>query len=180
MCIRNSNTLIYISSPVYILAPVSSILFRVPHASSWALKNQTERYHLKFIITTILAGALAMAGSAYAHEGHDKGVSFETPKDGATVSQTFKVEMEVEGMKVHKAGDPVKGTGHFHIIVDGACVKQGDVVAKDATHIHFGKAQQRTELKLDLGKHSLTLQFADGHHQSYGQDWCKTIHVIVK
>ncbi|MDQ6999316.1 MAG: DUF4399 domain-containing protein [Mariprofundus sp.] len=135
---------------------------------------------MKYIQIAVLAGSLAMAGSAYAHEGHEHGVSFETPKDGATLDHTFKVEMKVEGMKVHKAGNPVEGTGHFHIIVDGDCVKQGEVVAKDATHMHFGKGQKETELKLTSGPHSLTLQFADGHHISYGKDWCKTIHVTVK
>jgi len=135
---------------------------------------------VKYIQAAILAGALAMAGSAYAHEGHEHGVSFEAPKDGATLDHTFKVEMEVEGMKVHKAGDPVEGTGHFHIIVDGDCVKQGTAVAKDATHMHYGKGQTETYISLKSGSHTLSLQFADGHHISYGKDWCKTIHVTVK
>jgi len=135
---------------------------------------------MKYIQIAALAVSIAMAGSAYAHEGHKHGVSFETPKDGAALDHTFKVEMKVEGMKVHKAGDPVEGTGHFHIIVDDDCVKQGEVVAKNITHIHFGKGQKETELKLTSGPHSLTLQFADGHHISYGKDWCKTIHITVK
>ncbi|MDQ6982716.1 MAG: DUF4399 domain-containing protein [Mariprofundus sp.] len=128
----------------------------------------------------ILAASLAMAGSAYAHEGHEHGVSFETPTDGSTVSQTFKVEMKVGGMKVRKAGDIIEGTGHFHIIIDGACINEGDAVAKDATHIHFGKGQDKTQLALKPGAHSLSLQFADGRHQSYGTAWCKTIHLTVK
>lgn len=135
---------------------------------------------MKYIHIAILASSLAMAGSAYAHEGHDHGVSFETPKDGASLGHTFKVEMAVEGMKVHKAGDPVEGTGHFHIIVDGNCVKQGKAVAKDATHMHFGKGQKETYISLKSGAHTLSLQFADGHHISYGKDWCKTIHLTVK
>jgi len=135
---------------------------------------------MKHIQMIILAGSLALAGSACAQEDHDKGVSFETPKDGATVSQSFKVEMEVEGMKVHKAGNPVEGTGHFHIIIDGDCVTQGVAVAKDATHIHFGKGQKETFISLKPGAHTLSLQFADGHHLSYGKQWCKTIHVTVK
>ncbi len=135
---------------------------------------------MKYFQAAILVGSLAMAGAAYAHEGHEHGVSFETPEDGATVGKNFKVKMEVEGMKVHKAGAPVEGTGHFHIIIDGACVKQGEAVAKDATHIHFGKGQEETYIALKPGVHSLSLQFADGRHISYGKDWCKTIHVTVK
>lgn len=135
---------------------------------------------MKRIQIIILAGFFAVAASACTHADHKQGVSFATPKNGATVSQTFKVGMEVEGMQVHKAGEIVDGTGHFHIIVDGACVKRGDVITKDATHIHFGKGQTETQLKLASGEHALTLQFANGHHESYGKDWCKTIHITVK
>jgi len=135
---------------------------------------------MKRIQTILVAGLLAVAGSACTHEGQGQGVSFDTPKDGATVSQTFKVKMDVDGMKVHKAGDIVEGTGHFHIIIDDHCVNKGEVVAHDATHKHFGKGQTETELKLAPGDHTLALQFANGHHESYGKDWCKTIHVTVK
>jgi len=135
---------------------------------------------MKRIQAMMFAGVVAVAGSAYAHGGHEHGVSFEMPKDGATVSQTFKIKMEVKGMQVHKAGDIVEGRGHHHLIIDGACVNKGEVIAKDATHKHFGKGQTETELKLTPGAHTLSLQFANGHHESYGKDWCKTIHVTVQ
>jgi len=134
---------------------------------------------MKRIQTILVVGLLAIAGSAYAHEEHEQGVEFDAPKDGSTVSQTFKVEMDVNGMKVHKAGDIVEGTGHFHLIIDDHCVQKGEVVAHDATHKHFGKGQTETKLKLAPGSHTLTLQFANGHHESYGRDWCKMIHVTV-
>ena len=50
----------------------------------------------------------------------------------------------------------------------------------DDTHIHFGKGQTETELKLAPGKHTLTMQFADGAHRSYGPDLSSTISVTVK
>ena len=62
----------------------------------------------------------------------------------------------------------LEGTGHHHLIVDGKAVPKGSVVPADATHMHFGKGQTETTLKLPPGKHTLTLQFADGAHQSYG------------
>jgi len=135
---------------------------------------------MKYFQMIILAGSLTLAASAYADDDDVPGVSFDSPRNGATVFQRFKVKMEVEGMRIHKAGDPVTGTGHFHIIVDGVCVKKGEAVVKDATHIHFGKGQEKAELKLTPGEHTLSLQFADGHHVSYGHEWCKTIHVNVK
>jgi hypothetical protein len=134
---------------------------------------------MKYIHIALLAGSLAAAAPAFAGE-HSTGVSFQTPHDGATVGERFKVSMSVHGMRTHKAGEPVEGTGHFHIIVDGDCVKQGEPVTKDATHIHFGKGQHETELHLTPGAHSLSLQFADGRHISYGRAWCDTIHVTVQ
>ncbi|MBN4073257.1 DUF4399 domain-containing protein [Mariprofundus ferrooxydans] len=107
-------------------------------------------------------------------------VEFVQPKDGATVSGTVNVVMAVRGMKVHKAGAMIADTGHHHIIIDGAFVPKGDVVAKDATHKHFGKGQTETLLNLTPGDHTLTLQFADGHHQSYGKAMSQTITVHVK
>jgi len=132
-----------------------------------------------FTMCAVLALAvLPLAGVAHADEMH--GVAFEKPHNGAQVKSEFKVEMEVDGMKVHKAGDIIDGTGHHHLIIDGDCIAKGKAVPKDATHLHFGKGQTETMLKLAPGKHTLTLQFANGHHQSYGRDLCASIHVTVK
>ena len=53
-------------------------------------------------------------------------------------------------------------------------------VPADSTSIHYGKGQIETELTLSPGKHTLTMQFADGFHQSYGEEWSATIEVIVQ
>ncbi|MEQ1877840.1 MAG: DUF4399 domain-containing protein, partial [Bdellovibrionia bacterium] len=66
------------------------------------------------------------------------------------------------------------------IIVDGAAIPKGQVVPKDETNIHYGKAETTTELKLTPGDHTLTLQFADGNHLSYGPELSQTIKVKVK
>ena len=108
------------------------------------------------------------------------GVFFKDIADGQTVSSPFKVEMEVAGKKVGPAGEVLKGVGHHHIIIDGSFLKEGEVIPADQTHLHFGKAQTETELTLTPGKHTLTLQFADGAHRSYGEAWSKTITIEVK
>src|SRR5579872_3432150 len=96
-------------------------------------------------------------------------VFFKNLKNGQTVKSPFKVEMGLEGMKLDTAGAIVAGTGHHHILIDaGDSIAAGTVVPKDSTHLHFGKAQSVTELTLPPGKHTLTLQFADGIHRSYG------------
>lgn len=107
-------------------------------------------------------------------------VFFVEPADGATVSSPVKIRMGVKGMKVHPAGELKEGTGHHHIVVDGGPIDKGTVVPADATHIHYGKGQTETELELTPGSHSLTLQFANGAHQSYGQHMSSTITVTVE
>jgi hypothetical protein len=109
-------------------------------------------------------------------------VSFKNLKEGATIDATTKIEFALAGMKVRPAGEDVldKTTGHHHIIVDGETVPAGVVVAKDATHIHFGKGETSTTLALSPGPHTLTLQLADGAHASYGPALSQTIHVTAK
>ncbi len=113
-------------------------------------------------------------------QGAGSSVEFVQPKDGATLSPAVHVVMAAHGMTVHKAGELIEGTGHHHLIIDGSFVPKGDVVAKDATHKHFGKGQTETVLNLTPGDHTLTLQLADGHHQSYGKAMSQTITVHVK
>ena len=55
----------------------------------------------------------------------------------------------------------------------------GDPVPADEQHIHYGKGQTVSEIALSSGEHSLTLQFANGVHQSYGEKMSQTIKVKV-
>jgi len=121
----------------------------------------------------------ASAGAAFSMLEGAK-VMFTEPADGATVSSPVKVVMGVEGAKVKPAGELVEGTGHHHIIVDGQPIEAEKVVPKDDTHIHFGDGSTQTELELEPGEHTLTLQFADGMHRSYGRALSKTITITVE
>ena len=127
----------------------------------------------------------SVAQAACKHEGACSqsctlGPQFISPKDGDTVASPLLIKMGIKGMKVHKSGDIIEGTGHHHLIIDGAYVAENEVVPADDQHIHFGKGQTETTIKLKPGKHTLTLQFADGHHQSYGKVMSRTIHITVK
>jgi len=142
----------------------------------------TMKRSLAWLAITVCAFALISCSESETKQAH---VSFVQPVDGATVGRTFKVVMAVEGMKVHKAGEIIPGTGHHHLIIDGNggedyYLPMHAVVVKDHTHLHFGKGQTETTLHLFPGKHTLTLQFADGHHKSYGRALSKTITVTVK
>jgi hypothetical protein len=136
----------------------------------------------KFLVLTSFVSLMMFNFAALAADPLPAGskVFFVSPKDGATVSTKFTVKFDVSGMKLEKAGPIKAGTGHHHLIIDGGSVPAGQVVAKDATHIHLGNAQTETELTLTPGKHSLTLQFADGAHMSYGPEMAQTITVMVK
>ena len=130
------------------------------------------------------------------HAGHDHGsdaksdetfleypagsaVFFVNLSDGQIVPSTFKVVMGLEGMEVKPAGEMLLGTGHHHIIIDGSFEEKGTVVPKDEKNIHFGGGETEAELTLSPGEHTLTLQFANGAHMSYGEELSRTITVVV-
>jgi hypothetical protein len=133
----------------------------------------------KTLLRVLIPGALVLSpiGAALAQSAH---VHFAEPKDGATVTSPVHVKFAVDGMKVEPAGTMTEGTGHHHLIIDGAPVPKGTVVPADDTHIHYGKGQTEADVKLPPGDHTLTMQFADGAHRSYGPDMSSTIKVHVK
>ena len=81
-------------------------------------------------------------------------VYFKNLKDGATVPSTVNM--------------------------DGRPIATGEPVPLDDKDLHFGKGQTEGEITLPPGRHTLTLQFADGAHRSYGPKWAATITVNVK
>lgn len=107
-------------------------------------------------------------------------VNFLEPKDGTVVSSPFKVIFTVNGMEVIPAGELKTNTGHHHLLINTDSIPSGDVIPFDNTHIHFGKGQTETEVSLPSGKYKLTMQFANGAHQSYGPQLSKSIEVTVK
>ena len=117
-----------------------------------------------------------------AEPGTAPAVNFIEPADGAKVPKTFKVKMGISGMTVRPAGeDPTdKTSGHHHILIDKNPMPIGATVPADKNHIHYGKGQTETELTLEPGPHTLTLQLADGAHRSYGPGLSQTINIVVE
>ena len=107
-------------------------------------------------------------------------VFFANLNDGDTVTSPLFIQFGIEGMEVKPAGEIVKGTGHHHIIIDDTFTALGAVVGNDDAHIHFGGGQTETELELSPGEHRLVMQFANGIHQSYGEQMSAAITVFVK
>lgn len=126
----------------------------------------------------------AMASTIEVEVVPDQGerkVKFLAPAEGAKVKSPFKVKFGLEGMKVRPATeDPLdKTTGHHHLVIDGKPIPLGTPVPADEMHIHYGKGQTEVDLELPLGKHTLTMQLADGGHLSYGPALSATINVEV-
>ena len=107
-------------------------------------------------------------------------VSILEPADGATVASTFKVRFGVKGMNVAPAGEIIANSGHNHLLINRTSVPAGQSVPFDDQHKHFGAGQTETMVTLPAGQYTLTSQFANGAHQSYGAPMSSTIRVTVK
>ena len=127
------------------------------------------------LIQTALAAPINM-------DAKNAKVMFVEPKNNATVKSPFKVKMGIANTALRPAGEDINDhkTGHHHLLIDTKPIPSGEAVPTDATHMHFGKAQAETEVTLAPGDHTLTLQFADGAHRSYGEALSSTITVHVK
>ena len=113
-------------------------------------------------------------------KNYDSNVFFKNIKEGDTLISPFKVEMGVSGMRIKPAGQIEAGTGHHHILLNRAFMKYGDIIPMDTQHLHYGKGDTVVTLNLPAGEHQLTLQFANGMHMSYGEQFSNTINIYVE
>lgn len=111
------------------------------------------------------------------------GVFFENLKNNDEVTSPLTVKFGVTGMTVRAALEDVndRTSGHHHILIDHPVgfIETGLAVPADPRHIHYGKGETSAILELPPGVHTLSLQFADGAHLSYGPDLSATITVRV-
>ena len=106
-------------------------------------------------------------------------VSFTAPEDGATFAGSVPFTMTAEGLTIEPAGEVHADAGHFHVIADDGCVDVGEPVAKDADHLHFGKAQTEGKIYLEPGTHELCLQPGDGVHAALAPTDTVTVEVGI-
>jgi len=107
-------------------------------------------------------------------------VMFGNLAEGDTINMPFTVKFEVEGIEVEPAGELNEGKGHHHLIINNGFIARGTVVPADSVNIHYGKGQTETDLDLSPGNYQLTMQFADGYHQSYGEQLSATVNIVVE
>jgi hypothetical protein len=113
--------------------------------------------------------------------GDDDGAtaSFVSPDDGAAVAGGVIVEMAAQGVTIEEAGEVRADAGHFHVIADAGCTPEGEGIAKDADHVHFGKGQTEGVIYLEPGEHELCLEVGDGQHAALGITDTRAVDVRV-
>ncbi len=108
-------------------------------------------------------------------------ISLRTPRDGATVSTTFPVEFGLKNYGVAPAGVNLKGTGHFHVLINVDAPADGVMIPADSLHRHFGAGQIETTLTLAPGTYTLRAVLADHEHKVISRDLVsKPIRITVK
>lgn len=106
-------------------------------------------------------------------------VFFANLTEGAEVKNPITIEMGVKGMKLEPKGPINENAGHHHLVIDGTFVPQGQIIPTSETSIHYGGGESSGTINLSPGVHTLTLQFGDGAHASYGEGMSSTITVNV-
>ena len=92
---------------------------------------------------------------------------FVNIKNGDTVTSPFKVVFGLTpSMGVAPSGVEKPNVGHHHLLVDTTLAPDEltQPITVDGQHIHFGKGQTETTLKLAPGKHTLQLVLGDHNH----------------
>ncbi len=105
-----------------------------------------------------------------------------SPKDGDVVGKEVKVVFGLKGMGVAPAGINLPDTGHHHLLVDVKKLPNMAMpIPADKNHLHFGKGQTETTLKLEPGKHTLQLLLGNYLHIPHAKEVIsKKITITVK
>ncbi|MBL4818431.1 MAG: DUF4399 domain-containing protein [Deltaproteobacteria bacterium] len=110
-------------------------------------------------------------------------VFFENLSNNQKVPSTFLIKFGVRGLEVKPAGQDIENqnAGHHHILIDNAAgeIPKGQIIPTTDKSIHFGQGQTEAILELSPGKRTLTMQFGDGAHRSYGKRLASTVTVYV-
>lgn len=111
----------------------------------------------------------------------DAKVYFVGLKDGDVVPPKLHLKFGLDKMTVRRAGEDIfdRRSGHHHLLVDQGPVPKGHIIMFGDDTIHYGQGQTEADITLKPGPHSLTLQFADGAHSSYGPTLSSTVHILV-
>jgi hypothetical protein len=133
------------------------------------------------LLTASGAAAHAQAASSTPAAPAKPEISLRTPRDGATVSTTFPVEFGLKNYGVAPAGVNLKGTGHFHVLINVDAPADGVMIPADSLHRHFGAGQIETTLTLAPGTYTLRAVLADHEHKVISRDLVsKPVRITVR
>ena len=105
-----------------------------------------------------------------------------SPKDGDVVGKEVKVVFGLKGMGVAPAGVNIPDTGHHHLLLDlDKLPDMSQPIPASKNHLHFGKGQTETTLKLEPGKHTIQLLLGNYLHIPHDKEVIsKKITITVK
>jgi hypothetical protein len=120
---------------------------------------------LTLALLLLLTPGKAIAVDLVSHAPSSAQAYIIKPADGASVSETFKVQFGLSGMDLAPAGMDQPNTGHHHLLIDQPELPELTASLPATEKIrHFGKAQTETELTLDPGEHTLRLVLGNYLH----------------
>ena len=108
------------------------------------------------------------------------GVYFKNVQDEDILSSPINLESGVEGFELAPSGSVRERFGDHHLLVNRDSIMEGVVIPSDVNHIHFVNGETRGTIELEPGSYVLTLQFADGANQSFGEKMSASVEITVK
>ncbi len=97
------------------------------------------------------------------------------PEQGAQVTSPVEITIAVDNYSLAAKGVSKDGEGHFHVVAD-TCVRPGEVIGDDHTHVGSGAAS--VSIELEAGMHDLCLQLGDGFHTALAITEMLSIEVV--
>ncbi len=97
------------------------------------------------------------------------------PGQGAQVTSPVEITIAVDNYSLAAKGVSKDGEGHFHVVAD-TCVRPGEVIGDDHTHVGSGAAS--VSIELEPGMHDLCLQLGDGFHTALAITEMLSIEVV--
>ena len=121
---------------------------------------------LGLIVLLSLLPALASAQVPRTPAPEGASVYIISPRDAASgLTGEVTVVFGLKGMGIAPAGIDYPDTGHHHLLVNVKELPPMDQpIPSDEHHLHFGKGQTQTTLRLDPGTYTLQLLLADKNH----------------
>ena len=135
---------------------------------------------LIFFFTAFLFSSIQSHAESSSDE--NKRLFFISPSNGEEVTSPVIIKFGIVGMEVVAAGVNKPMSGHHHLLVNVKNLPDmKSPIPSNDNHLHFGKGQTETLLKLPSGKHTLQLLFADYVHVPHLKPLIsEKIEIIVK